>query len=66
MITEEIMRIVLRYTNKKCREVRRTLSTPTYTLSIYSYSYPLMNSWWGIEAEFQVELTCRQNQESMD
>ena len=27
MITEEIMRTVLRYTNRKCREVRRTLST---------------------------------------
>ena len=27
MITEEIMQTVLRYTNKKCREVRRTLST---------------------------------------
>ena len=28
MITEEIMQTVLRYTNRKCREVRRTLSTP--------------------------------------
>ena len=28
MIKEEIMRTVLRYTNRKCREVRRTLSTP--------------------------------------
>ena len=28
MNTEEIMQIVLRYTNRKCREVRRTLSTP--------------------------------------
>ena len=28
MITEEIMRTILRYTNGKCREVRRTLSTP--------------------------------------
>ena len=27
MITEEIMQTVLRYTNRKCREVRRTLST---------------------------------------
>ena len=28
MITEEIMRTVLRYTNRKCREFRRTLPTP--------------------------------------
>ena len=28
MITKEIMQTVLRYTNRKCREVRRTLSTP--------------------------------------
>ena len=28
MITEEIMQTVLRCTNRKCREVRRTLSTP--------------------------------------
>ena len=28
MITKEIIRTVLRYTNRKCREVRRNLSTP--------------------------------------
>ena len=28
MITKEIMQTLFRYTNKKCREVRRTLSTP--------------------------------------
>ena len=28
MVTEEIMRTVLKYTNRKCKEVRCTLSTP--------------------------------------
>ena len=30
MMTDEIMRTVFRYTNRKCREIRRTLSTQNY------------------------------------
>ena len=59
MITEEIMRTVLRYTNRKCKEVRRILSTPqnNYNFSTKEFKAALeVTLWAGSDRENFTEL----------